>query len=274
MERLLFAAYPAADAQPDDRFGLLVGCRSAPVQRAAVALDATVPMIEAAAAAGCQLLVTHHPPYWFAPEDFIASPSAASSGGAAVFAAAAAGVALIAVHTCLDCAPSAAGMLLDPVGLQYVRPLRSDLLGQLARPAGGCQELSLEELAGAYRDAFGAVAKVWGEPQKRLHTIAVCSGGAGEVIPDVLAAGADCFVTGEVRHHEALYLSDEGIALIELSHDISELPYRQYLRETLIKAGIAADDVVVLSPSACWWAPAGSARHSDQRTTDEEAVSI
>jgi putative NIF3 family GTP cyclohydrolase 1 type 2 len=157
------------------------------------------------------------------------------------------------MHTNLDSAPSAASMLLMPVGLEFVETLQKAeraLLGQIARPVS---PLTLGELARNYRRAFGRVAKVWGDPARELKRVAVCSGGAGEVIRDVLAAGVDCFVTGELRHHEEVYLADEGIALIELGHDISELPYRFELEKTLVAGGFYPEDIVILEPSATWW---------------------
>lgn len=259
IEQLLFETYPATDALPDDRFGLLVGDRKALVTRIAIALDQTVPLIEAAAAQGCNLLLAHHPGFFFpAPSSFLEARSAATSLGTAVYKAAQKDVALLNMHTNLDCAPSAAHMLLAPVGLEYTGPLRphgTGSLGQIARPVNGCEYIELGELARAYKREFGAVAKAWGDPTKPLFTVAVCSGGASEVVAEVIAAGVDCFVTGEVRHHEALYLADEGIALIELGHDTSELPYRYELQNALIAAGFPSSDIVILEPTATWWQP-------------------
>jgi dinuclear metal center YbgI/SA1388 family protein len=265
IEQLLFEAYPASDALPDDRFGLLVGDRKTIVTRIALALDQTVPMIEAAAAQGCNLLVAHHPGFFFpAPDSFLEARSAATSIGTAVYKAAQKGVALLNMHTNLDCAPSAASMLLTPVGLEYTGPLRAHgtgALGQLAKPADGRAYIELGKLAQAYKREFGAVAKVWGDPAKPVFTVAACSGGAGEVVHEVVAAGVDCFVTGELRHHEALYLADEGIALIELGHDTSELPYRYELQTALTAAGFDPCDIVILEPTATWWQPTDGAHN-------------
>ena len=258
IEDLLFAAFPASDALDDDRFGLLVGDRKVVVSRIAVSLDQTIPMIEAAAAQGCNLLVSHHPVFWMAPDSFIEADSAAVSSGAPVLRAAQRCVALLSLHTCLDCAPSTANMLLEPVGFVYASPLRAHgtgSLGQIARLPDSCDFIPLGKLAERYRHSFGGVAKVWGDPDKPVFSVAACSGGAGEVVAEVIAAGVDCFVTGELRHHEALYLSDSNIALIELGHDISELPYRFHLRDALVAGGFPASDIIVLEPSATWWQP-------------------
>jgi dinuclear metal center YbgI/SA1388 family protein len=258
VEQILYQAYPKTDALADDRFGLQVGDRAAIVTRIAIALDQTVPMVEAAAQAGCNLLVTHHPAFWMAPTSFIEAPSCASADGATVYKAAQKGVSLLAMHTNVDCAPSAASMLLEPVGLQYDAPLRAHgtgSLGQLAEPAGDRTYIELKELASSYKQKFGRVAKVWGDPTKPIFKAAACSGGASEVVEEVVQAQVDCFITGELRHHEALYLQDENIALIELGHDVSELEYRFHLQNALVQAGFPYGDTVILEPTAVWWQP-------------------
>lgn len=295
LEQLLFAAFPAEDATSDDRIGLLVGDAEAEVRGIALGLDAKVATIEAAAAEGCNVLVTHHPVFWYPPTEFL---RVGPSEGASIYRAAERGVALIAMHTNLDCAPVAREMLLEPVGFAYSAPLAlpgetdSELklqgktlegvetfklagqmptapddrqppmtqgaaqpiaaLGQIGRPRGK-EAVSLCELAARYKKAFGAVAKVWGDPDKPVERLAACSGGASSLIQRVLNTRADCFVTGEVAYHEALELAAADIALIELGHDRSELPYRYYLQKALSAAGFAESTLTILGPTISWW---------------------
>ncbi|MDR2714368.1 MAG: Nif3-like dinuclear metal center hexameric protein [Coriobacteriales bacterium] len=340
LEQLLFAAFPATDALEDDRIGLLVGEAHAQVGSIALALDASVDAIEVAATYGCNVLVTHHPVFWNAPSVFLREASACSPAGsaeaAAVYRAAEQGVALIGMHTNLDCAPAAAGMLLEPVGYEYRAPLAypaelgrelSELadaadakksarakwnlvrsgsgaskpvagLGQLGVPckaksakvgartgakAGTTAEAkaeaktsakalsakasakspapaqsqtpTLKELAQRYEEVFGAVARVWGDEDMPIEVLATCSGGGGELVRRVIASGASCYVTGEVRYHEALELAAAGVALIELGHDRSELPYRFYLRDALLKQKIAQERIFIIEPLVSWWQP-------------------
>jgi len=258
IEKMLFERFLPADAIADDRFGLLVGDRSTVVTKAAISLDQSISMIDAARALECNILISHHPVFWMGPDSFLAAEASGPSNGTRVYRAIQNGVSLLSMHTNLDCSPFAAGMLLDPVGLEFARPLRAHgtgSLGQIARLAGGRGFITLGELAERYRRSFSRVAKVWGDPQKPLFTIAACSGGGREVVPDVLAAEVDCFVTGELPHHEALRLDEADIALIELGHDISELSYRYYLQGALISAGFPAESIIILEPTARWWQP-------------------
>ena len=277
LEQLLFAAFPAADATPGDRIGLLVGDAEAPARNIAIALDAKVTTIKTAAAEGCSVLVTHHPPFWFPPTAILRNGPAES---AAIYCAAELGVSLITMHTNLDCAPATKGLLLDPVGFSYIAPLslpqetENELstvgltvstseafssspelmpsLGQLGVPKEG-EAVSLGQLVGLYKEAFGAVAKVWGHPEKAIQSLACCSGGGGFLAQRVINAGADCYVTGEAAYHEALTLADANVALIELGHDRSELPYREYLYAALLSAGYDKAALHILGPTASWW---------------------
>ncbi|MDR2108564.1 MAG: Nif3-like dinuclear metal center hexameric protein [Coriobacteriales bacterium] len=132
---------------------------------------------------------------------------------------------------------------------------------------------TLAELAGRCVAAFGAVAKVWGDPELPVAQLAVCSGAGGGVLAEVVAAAADCFLTGELHHHEAIALTAQGIAAIELGHDLSELPYRSYIAAALRETGFAEADIVVLEPSASWWTPdAGAAAATTGLATAQPAA--
>lgn len=281
LEQKLFAIFPAKHATSGDRIGLLVGNPQAKVEGIALALDAKESAIKAASCKGCNVLVTHHPPFWHVPQILL---KGGSSEGASVYCAAELGISLISMHTNLDCAPLARELLLDPVGFKFVAPLslpeefNSDLepickaatqedreekqltsqirdtcpaLGQLGKPQEGA--VLFEELVRRYKEAFGAVAKAWGRADKPIKTLAACSGGGGSLVQHVVASRADCYVTGELAYHEALELAESDIALIELGHDRSELPYRFILKEALVAAGINRSRLHVLDPVASWW---------------------
>ena len=237
-----------------------MGDRNEVVTGIAIALDSTVPMIKAASAAGCNLLVTHHPPFWYAPTRFTAADTAGQVDGAAVYAAARAGVALLGMHTNVDCAPAAYELLLAMMGLRFVGPLQPEIdrLGQIAEPLD--EAATLASLVETCVESFGPPYSVWGPPDQPIRRVAMCSGGASEVLPSVIKAAPDCFITGELAHHEHLYLADAGIALIELGHDRSEQPYCGLLKDTLTAAGYPAGQIQLLSPSAVWWTP-GSYPH-------------
>ena len=63
-------------------------------------------------------------------------------------------------------------------------------------------------------------------------TVAVCAGACGEFLDDALAAEADVYVTGEMRHHDALRAAAAGMTVVCTLHSHSE---RVTLRRLLPK---------------------------------------
>ena len=86
---------------------------------------------------------------------------------------------------------------------------------------------------------LGAEARVSGARVPRVRTVAVCPGSGGRLVPLAAAAGADVFVTGEVRYHNMREAEHHGIAIVELGHDRTEMPAVDLLAR-LIRGGLAA----------------------------------
>jgi dinuclear metal center YbgI/SA1388 family protein len=253
--------YPPKDAIPDDRIGLLVGDPNEEAFRIAVALDSSVDMVNAAADAACNMLIAHHPAYWPQPATFLNETSTLLSDGANIYAAIKRGVSLLGVHTNMDCSPICNEMLLAPVGFKFDKALspvenpasKGASLGQIGKLKPKTKAPTLKELAERYDNEFGAVAKVWGNPESKIKKLATCSGAGAELAQLVAQAGVDCYVTGEAPHHVAWGLHEAGVALIELGHDVSELPYRKYIYEALISAKVKKENIEILDPTAIWW---------------------
>jgi dinuclear metal center YbgI/SA1388 family protein len=90
-------------------------------------------------------------------------------------------------------------------------------IGRLAAP------LPLKELAQQARDALGArLVQAVGEPDRQVGRLAIVCGAGGEFLPDALRAGADAFLTGEMRFHDYLTAQDQGLALLLPGHYATE----------------------------------------------------
>ncbi|MHC4113604.1 MAG: Nif3-like dinuclear metal center hexameric protein [Planctomycetota bacterium] len=61
-----------------------------------------------------------------------------------------------------------------------------------------------------------------GDEKRLVKTAAVCAGSCGKIINIVIAAKTDCYVTGELKHHQALAAQEAGLTCICLSHTVSE----------------------------------------------------
>jgi dinuclear metal center YbgI/SA1388 family protein len=88
-------------------------------------------------------------------------------------------------------------------------------IGELA------EAVSLRELAAKLpRD----ILQVVGSPEARISRVAVACGAAGEYLSDAIRAGADAFVTGELRFHDGLTAQAAGVAVLVPGHYATERP--------------------------------------------------
>jgi dinuclear metal center YbgI/SA1388 family protein len=90
-------------------------------------------------------------------------------------------------------------------------------IGKLARP------VRIKEIIGKIKKYTGAKAiGIVGDEKRLVKTAAVCAGSCGKIIDSVITAKADCYVTGELKHHQALAAQEAGLTCICLSHTVSE----------------------------------------------------
>ncbi|MHC4556209.1 MAG: Nif3-like dinuclear metal center hexameric protein [Planctomycetota bacterium] len=90
-------------------------------------------------------------------------------------------------------------------------------IGELPRPLRITQIIKrIKKYTGA--QAVGLI----GNEKRLVKTAAVCAGSCGRIINSVIAAKADLYLTGELKHHHALAAQEAGLTCICLSHTVSE----------------------------------------------------
>jgi len=90
-------------------------------------------------------------------------------------------------------------------------------IGKLVKP------LRIEQIIQRIKKHTGAKAVgLVGNEKRLVKTAAVCAGSCGKIINSVIAAKADLYLTGELKHHQALAAEEAGLTCICLSHTVSE----------------------------------------------------
>lgn len=90
-------------------------------------------------------------------------------------------------------------------------------IGRLERP------IRLEKIIERIKKQTGAAAVgIVGKEKRLVRKAAVCAGSCGKIINQVIAAGCDLYVTGELKHHQALAAAEAGVTCLCLSHTVSE----------------------------------------------------
>jgi len=217
---------PLRYAEPWDNVGLLVGDPEAEITRVLVTVDYASGVAEEARARGAELVVAYHPPM-FAPVKRV--PHAALWADAVRR-----GIALYSPHTALDVALEGTNdFLADACGVAALgrRPLRPFAAAPGTTEPDGVGlgrvgDLAPEELGVVIARLkaaldLGAVL-VAGAPDTLVRRVAVAAGAGGELLGDAVRAGANLFVTGEIRHHDALSAVARGVAVVATLHSNSE----------------------------------------------------
>ena len=86
--------------------------------------------------------------------------------------------------------------------------------------------LSWDETVPRVKQVFAVSGvRVWGRPPASVSRVAVCGGSGGDLVGQARAQGAQVYVTGEVRHHQAVPGPEGDFAIIEVGHFASEVAF-------------------------------------------------
>ncbi|MEO7717762.1 MAG: Nif3-like dinuclear metal center hexameric protein [Capsulimonas sp.] len=228
---------PEDSALDNDPIGLLITSPEAQdVARIGVCLDLTPDAARRAAEARVDLIVAHHP-LLYHPLKRI-DPDADPISAAAVTLVKH-NIALYAMHTNWDRAQGGINdTLAHTLGLRNVMPLGHEGAKTLPRLGDLPAALSTDDFfawVAARLDGTGTNALRINRPAggKKVARVAVCGGAGAFLMNDVLRAGADAYVTSDVRHHEFLDAAARGLALLDAGHDATEAPGMRRMAEIL-----------------------------------------
>ena len=210
---LVESAAPPGLAASWDSNGLICGDPTDPVRSILLAVDPVTAVIDEAIDSGVDMIITHHPLY-LRGTDHVAATDAK---GRCVHRLIRAGIALLNAHTSLDAAwGGVADALADRVGLTETVPLEPapaipdqgiGRIGTLPQPVT-LRQLAVDVAAALPDSAPGLL--VGGDLDAVVERIAV-SGGAGDsLLQRARQAGADVFLTADLRHHPASEHLEEG----------------------------------------------------------------
>ena len=215
--RWLDALAPFETQEDFDNSGFLVGDPAEECRGVLFALDVTPAVLQEAERLGVSLIITHHPLMFSA----IRRLTEETFEGRLISRMIRGHLSLIAAHTNLDQAPGGINdALCAAIGLRDVSGESFWRAGRLAEP------LPLNQLVFFVEARLHTVVRRMGElpAGTRVERVGVCSGGGSEFWPDALSAGAQVFLTGEIKHHHALAMTDVGLVGLEAGHFATENP--------------------------------------------------
>ena len=240
-----------------DNSGLQIGCSDKEIRKVLVCLDLTEAVLDEAESIGADLVISHHPLIFKG----LKSISGSTYQERCVRKAILSDIAVYSAHTSLDNILGGVNhKIASLLGLSSLRWLDS------GESAEGCDEkcggATEEKCGGADAVARASGSGLIGELKEPvaaaefLHTVktifdvkalkhsplsstttirsvALCGGAGAFLLPQAVAKGADCFISGEFHYHDYF---DPGTLLIELGHYESEQFTQDLLKESLERA--------------------------------------
>ena len=235
---------PRRLAEEWDNPGLLIGDPSAEVKKIFVCLDVTDEKILRAIELDAQLIVAHHPLIFHAIKNVRFLPlgkkiSRLIKNNLAVFAA----------HTNLDTAQGGVNdVLAKKIGLVDVK-LLGDEEFSMARLGTLEEPMSAENFARHVKKSLNAESvRLVDAGNFLIGKVGVCGGAGADFIQKAKFFGAQAFVTGDVKYHEAQAAVENEIHVVDAGHFATEFPIvhelANYLRDELknFDAEIFEDD--------------------------------
>lgn len=221
---------PTQLAEKWDNPGLQVGDHRWTVKKIMVSLDPTPGVMKHAAESSADMLITHHP-LVFQP---LKSVDLATPIGSVIGAAISESIAVYAAHTNLDnVADGLNDMLAECLDLANVAVMAphgehpADNVDKARNGLGRIGELreptDILSLCRTLKTALELDnVRIAGDTTVKASKVALCTGSGGSLLGTFFQSGADVFITGDVRYHEARDIEDRRSAMIDIGHFGSE----------------------------------------------------
>lgn len=196
--------------------GLQLENSSGSVQRVVAAVDASLPVIEAAAAGGPGLLLVHHGMFWQGAQPlkgaFFKKIKTAMEAGLAIYSS----------HLPLDAHPRWGNniCLANALGMTGLEPF----LNWKGLPMGlrGAWHGTRKELETLLRSVVGGEVHVCPGGKEIINSVGLVTGGAGSEAAAAASAGVDAFITGEGPHWSYVLAEELELNLFYAGHYATE----------------------------------------------------
>ena len=200
----------------------------AEARRVLVTLDVTEAAVQAAKDGGYDLIVSHHPMIFKGvkavnEENYIAAKTIDLILN---------GISVMSFHTRLDAVKGGVNDVLSKLlGIHDVVPFGEEAIGRIGTLS---EEMSAEVFAKKVKSVLDAPVVLLSDAGRPVRRVAVLGGGGDDDVFAAQAAGADTYVTGELKYHSLIDAPEVGINLIEAGHFHTENPVCETLREWLV----------------------------------------
>lgn len=240
--------YPQELASTFDigKIGLQFGSTNCDIKKIMIALDGSTTVVEEAIQKQVDLLITHHP-FLFNP---MLSMNYDSPFGKKMLMVFQHRLNIYSMHTNFDVANGGMNDILGRMlGLKHMHAQKDEIDGTCFLRMGEIDEMNLCDFSEyVVKTLHLDGARVIGNPTKRIKKVGIVGGGGSSDLLNAIKHKCDCFITGEIRHNQALDAMDYDICIIEVNHDV-EANFKEVLRDELCRVFQDEEVEIVLSES-------------------------
>lgn len=211
--------YPFNLQEEWDNSGLQIGNPENELKGVVLSLDLEEETVEKAIGNDANLIITHHP-YLFSPTNSIDFRDSFYNRLQKCIKN---DITVYAFHTNLDIAEGGVNdNLANILGLRDVRSLEIGKELALGR-YGNIEKTGAANFLKFVKEKLDAENIIgYGNIDREIEKIAVCGGAGSSLIEDAISLSCDLMITGDVKYHEAMDLSNKGIIIADVGHFASE----------------------------------------------------
>lgn len=239
--------YNSKLAEDWDNVGLLVGDENREITKMLFCLDLTEKAIDEAIKNGVNLIISHHPAIFNGMKKITSE----SLQGRKILKLIENKIAVYSIHTNCDFALNGLNdyvlekiqlqgnvEIVDKVEFENYNNIKNrvDLIrGGKVRIKHLEREITVQNLADKIKYHLGInYVRIVGNKEKFVKRIGLITGGGSSLMHDVKEK-IDVFLTGDLRHHEALDVIEEGGILIDIGHFESEYLFADLMKKNIEK---------------------------------------
>lgn len=226
---------PLAYQADYDNAGLLVGSPYSLVNKVLITLDVTPEVVQEAIDCNANLIIAHHPFIFHPLKKFNNDDDTEKCLSMAIKH----DISIYASHTNMDSVMHGVnGKICSKIGLQNCKflvpqnqeqPYGDGMIGKL--PQAENTEKFLERIKNTFH--CGTIRHT-NLCKKDIQKVAVCGGAGSFLIHDAIAAGADIFISADIKYHD-FFLAENKIIIADIGHYESEQFTKELFYELLIK---------------------------------------
>lgn len=261
---------PLSIAAPWDNSGVQVAAFRHEINHMAVLLDPSIEGLERAVGAGADFILSHHP-LCMSPR----YPNKADNYLNILSLLLKNDIWLYSAHTSLDANPEGpVRWLADDLGLSRVNTLEPvapeqkaamkeqgrnadygfGFTGTLSKPVSYLEFCRILSVTVGRSEWQGC-----GRRPEAVFRVACCPGSGGSVLAAAVAAGADVFISGDIKYHAALEALSLGVRVMDVGHFIlEEEMVRRFAKQLDMELDITVSYIPSRDPLAVEHAPQGA----------------